>query len=98
VEQGLDAALVRKTQEKPSRKRILGPRAVKLLIKIAFSDPPEGCEFWTYQMLAEKLVEEKIVETISHVTVRRAFEEYGISPVLKIGGITSDYLMRILPL
>src|SRR6476469_2036097 len=41
VEQGLEAALVRKKQDKPSRERELDGRAEARLIAVACSEPPE---------------------------------------------------------
>jgi hypothetical protein len=43
------------------------------------SDPPEGCERWTMQLLADRLVEVGLVEEISDETVRRALKK-GATP------------------
>jgi transposase len=75
VEEGLDAALVRKKQEKPSRERILDGRAEAKLIALACSTAPEGRKVWTLQLLADKLVELKIVDAISDETVRRVLKK-----------------------
>ena len=75
VEQGLEAALVRKSQEKPSRQRKLDGRAEAHLIALACSKPPEGRNEWTMQLLADKLVELQIVESISDETVRRTLQK-----------------------
>ena len=42
VEQGLEAALVRKKQDRPSRERVLDGAAEARLIALACSDPPDG--------------------------------------------------------
>src|SRR4051794_41681966 len=47
VEQGLDAALVRKAQERPSRLPTLDGRAEARLIALACSAPPDGRAAWT---------------------------------------------------
>jgi hypothetical protein len=39
------------------------------LIALACSPPPEGRKAWTLQMLADQLVELKLVESISDVAV-----------------------------
>ena len=75
VEQGFEAALVRKPQEKPSRPRLLDGRAEAQLIKLACSAPPDGQAAWTMQLLADRLVELKVVPTISDETVRRALKK-----------------------
>jgi transposase len=75
VEQGLEAALVRKKQDKPSRERTLDGRAEAKLIALACSSPPNGRHEWTMQLLADCLVELKIVESISDETVRRTLKK-----------------------
>ncbi len=75
VEQGLELALVRKHQEKPSRPRTLDGRAEAQLIKLACSAPPGGQADWTMQLLADQLIELKIVPTVSDETVRRALKK-----------------------
>jgi transposase len=79
VEQGLEAALVRKKQDKPSRERILDGRAEAKLIALACSAAPGGRESWTMQLLADKLVELKIVESVSDETVRRVLKKTRLS-------------------
>jgi len=75
VEQGLDAALVRKPQARPSRLPTLDGRAEARLIALACSAPPEGRAVWTMQLLADKLVELEVVPTVSDETVRRALKK-----------------------
>jgi transposase len=75
VEQGLEAALARKKQDRPSRERTLDGRAEARLIALACSTPPVGRKAWTLRLLADKLVELEIVESISHETVRRALKK-----------------------
>src|SRR5436853_381483 len=57
VEQGLDAALDRKKQARPSRERKLDGQAEAHLVALACSDPPPGRARWTLRLLADKLVE-----------------------------------------
>lgn len=71
VEQGLKAALERKKQEMPSRAPLLDGEKHARLIALSCSEPPEGCARWTLKLLADKLVELKVVESISDQTVRR---------------------------
>ena len=75
VEQGLDAALDRKKQDPPSRERKLDGRAEARLIALACSPPPEGRAGWTMQLLADKLVELEVVDSISDETVRQALKK-----------------------
>src|SRR6478672_8777490 len=75
VEQGLEAALVRKTQARPSRERALDGRAEAKLIALACSSPPDGRKAWTMRLLADKLVELEVVPTLSDETVRRSLKK-----------------------
>jgi transposase len=75
VEQGLDAALVRKAQGRPGRERTLDGRAEARLIALACSKPPDGRGVWTMRLLADKLVELEVVPTVSDETVRRALKK-----------------------
>jgi transposase len=75
VEQGLAAALVRKTQTRPSRELRLDGRAEARLIALACSPPPTGRVAWTLRLLADKLVELEIVESVSYETVRRVLKK-----------------------
>ena len=45
------------------------------LIALACSEPPEGQVRWTLRLLADKLVELELVESISHVAVRDALKK-----------------------
>jgi transposase len=75
VEQGLEAALVRKKQDRPSRQRKLDGRAEARLIALACSQPPDGRKEWTMKLLADRLVELEVVDTLSDETVRRALKK-----------------------
>ncbi len=79
VEEGLEAALVRKKQDRPSRERTLDGRAEARLIALACSAPPDGRAAWTLRLLADKLVELEVVEAVSHETVRRALKKMNSS-------------------
>jgi transposase len=75
VEQGLEAALTRKAQDRPSRVPTLDGRAEARLIALACSAPPDGRKGWTMQMLADRLVELEVVPSVSDETVRRALKK-----------------------
>jgi hypothetical protein len=67
VEQGLEPALHRKPQDRPSRPRALDGRAEARLIALACSEPPEGRR-------ADKLVELEVTDAVSYETVRRVLK------------------------
>ena len=75
VEQGLEAALVRKKQDRPSRQRKLDGHGEARLVALACSDPPLGRARWTLRLLADKLVELEVVDTISTETVRQVLKK-----------------------
>lgn len=74
---GINKAL----EEKPRRgapAKIDG-RVDATLTMLACSDPPEGSGRWTLQLLAEKLVELEVVESISLPTVRTALKKTNLN-------------------
>ena len=75
VEQGLQAALERKEQDHPSRKRIVDGDVEAHLIALRCGDPPKGTNRWNLRLLADKLVELEIVPNICHETVRKALKK-----------------------
>lgn len=75
VTQGLDAALHRKIRDDPPRPRKLDGGGEARLIQIACSEPPKGRNRWTLQLLADRLVELRIVESISIKTVERTLKK-----------------------
>ncbi len=79
VEQGFQAALKRKKQQAPSRKRIIDGENEARLISIACSKPPEGSAKWTMQMLADELVTLKAVDSVSGQTVWRTLKKTNLS-------------------
>ena len=79
VTQGLQRALGRKKQSRPSRRRKLDGEKEARLIAIACSDPPEGRARWTLQMLADELVRLDVVDSISDQTVRRTLKKTNFS-------------------
>ena len=75
VEEGRDAALDRQRRERPARQPKLDGRAEARLIALACSAPPAGRASWTMQLLADKLVELEVVDSISDETVRLALKK-----------------------
>jgi hypothetical protein len=79
VEQGLETALGRKKQDRPSRQFVLDGQAEARLIALACSTPPRGRARWTLRLLADRLVELEIVDTISTETIRRTLKKMNSS-------------------
>ena len=72
---GLEAALERKKQVRPSRKRKLDGHAEARLVALACGEAPEGRDSWTLQLLADELVRLDVVDSISDQTVRRVLKK-----------------------
>src|SRR5262249_34256579 len=75
VESGLESALAHKPQERPSRTPVLDGAAEARRIALACSAPPHDRATWTLQLLADQLVELKVVESVSRDTVRRVLKK-----------------------
>ena len=80
VERGLEQALGRKPQGRPSRGRKFDGAAEARLIALACSQPPEGRARWTLKLLAGRLVALEVVDGISYETVRRTLKQTSSSP------------------
>jgi len=75
VEEGLDSALNRRKQVRPSRVPKLDGDAEARLVALACSEAPDGRKRWTLRMLADRLVVLDVVDSISHETVRQALKK-----------------------
>jgi transposase len=73
VEEGLEAALCER--RRPGAQRKLEGKQAAFLIALACSPPPQGRTCWTMQLLANRLVEWRVVEAISDETVRRTLKK-----------------------
>jgi hypothetical protein len=67
-------------------KPMLNAKQESLLVALACSDAPDGRAEWTRQLLADKLVELKVVEQISDETVRRTLKKTSSSRGKKSSG------------
>jgi transposase len=79
VEDGLEVAIERKPREKPPREIIFDGAFEARLIALACSDAPDGRRRWTVRLLADKAVELKFAESVSHMTVQRVLKKTNLS-------------------
>jgi hypothetical protein len=79
VEDWFEVALERKPREKPPREVVFDGAFEARLIALACSDAPEGHRRWTVRLLADKAVELKFAESVSHMTVQRALKKTNLS-------------------
>lgn len=77
VEGNLDRAL--NEDPRPGASKKLDEKGEAVLEMLARSQPPTGQKRWTLQMLADRLVELKAVDTISYETVRQELKKSGSS-------------------
>jgi transposase len=79
VEEGLGAALARKPSRQARPRKLDGEKEARL-IAVACAKAPEGYARWTMRLLADRLVELKVVDAISDETVRRTLKKTDSSP------------------
>lgn len=76
-EGGLDSALHEKARSGAPSK--IDGRIEAELTLLACSDPPDGRSKWTVRLLADKLVEIEVVDSISHMSVQRLLKKMKLS-------------------
>jgi len=74
IEEGFEACLSRKPTTRVYERKFDGDVEAKL-VSIACSEPPKGFSKWSLRLLANKMVELKYVENISHETVRTVLKK-----------------------
>jgi transposase len=79
VEDGMEAALERKPLEKPPREVIFDGAFEARLITLACSKAPTGHQRWTVRLLADKAVDLRFAESVSHMTVQRVLKKMNLS-------------------
>jgi transposase len=79
VEGNLEKAL--NERKRPGGSKKLDQKAEAVLETLAHSEPPAGRKRWTLHLLADRLVELKVVDSISHETVRKAVKKNGLDLV-----------------
>ena len=79
VTQGRTVALERKKPTGRPRRKLDGAQEAQLAA-IACSPPPEGADCWTLALLADKLVELKVVDSIARDTVRVTLKKMNSRP------------------
>lgn len=75
VTEGFESTVHGKPREKPATEKILSGTQEAKLIAMRLGAPPRGYANWTLRLLARKLVELEIVESISHETVRTTLKK-----------------------
>jgi hypothetical protein len=77
VTEGFAQTLHGKQRETPATEKILGGKQEAKVIALRLGPAPKGYANWTLRLLARKVVELEIVESISYETVRRTLKKTG---------------------
>ncbi len=79
VEDGLDVTLNGTKGQRVYKKKADGDFEAHL-IALSCSEPPEGYSRWSLRLLADRAVELRYIESVSHETVRRVLKKTKSSP------------------
>ena len=77
--QDIDTYLMRKKRDTPPVPAKVDGKVEARITALAFSEAPDGRSRWTLRLLAEKVVELNIVDSISHVRIQQILKKQGIS-------------------
>jgi transposase len=68
IEEGLEAVLERRLTQRVYEKKVDGDFEARL-VTLCCSEPPKGFAKWSLRLLADKMVELKYVDSVSHVSI-----------------------------
>ncbi len=77
VTEGFDIALHGKPRETPPRQKVLDGKQEAKVIAMRLGTPPKGYANWSLRLLAERVIELGLVESISHETIRQTLKKTG---------------------
>jgi hypothetical protein len=77
VERGFHETLNGTKREQPPKEKLLNGEQEARVIAMRLGPPPKGYANWTLRLLARKVVELEIVDSISHETVRQTLKKTG---------------------
>ena len=86
IAEGLAVALSEKPR--PGQPSKFDKAAQAYLTAIACSEAPEGRSRWTLRLLADRLVELRLVESISHQAVGEQLKKTGLNPGSSSNGVS----------
>lgn len=78
IEEGFESVLERRAPDRIYEAKMDGDTEAKL-VALCCSEPPKGFARWSLRLLADKMVELKYVESLSHVTVRSVLKKMNLS-------------------
>ena len=75
VVEGFEETLERKPRQVPPTEKLLDGEQEAKIIATRLGPPPKGYANWTLRLLARKVVELEIVDSVSHETVRQTLKK-----------------------
>ena len=80
VECGFEQMLDRKRRAAPPVEKLLDGEQEAKIIAMRLGEPPKGYGKWTLRLLARKVVELEITDSVSYQTVRRTLKKTACIP------------------
>ena len=71
---GFERVLERKRRDSPPVPKLLSGEQEAQVIALRLGPPPKGYANWSLRLLARRVVELEIVESVSHETIRRTLQ------------------------
>lgn len=94
---GLESAL--NDDPRPGQPTKFDDRIKAYVVAIVCSDPPEGFDRWTLDLLKEEVEKQKVVEGISRDTIRLILREHDLKPwqyqMWCVPELTEEYIKRM---
>ena len=75
VTEGFEITLNGKPRDSPPRQKRLNGKQEAKVIAMRLSKPPKGFANWSLRLLADRVVELKLVDSISHETIRQTLKK-----------------------
>lgn len=75
VTEGFEVTLCGKPRAQPPRPNLLDGEQEAKVIALRLGPPPKGFANWSLRLLAEKVVELELVDSISHETIRKTLKK-----------------------
>ena len=81
AEHGINMAIFRKKRETPPVAAKVTGEVEAHIIAVCCSSPPEGKDHWSMQMIADKIVLDGVIDSISDETVRLVLKKRNLSRI-----------------
>lgn len=82
VLEGLESALTRRSPRRDYSRKLDGEQEARL-VAVVCSAPPEGSARWSLRLLADRVVQLQIVDSVSHETIRQVLNDNELKPWLR---------------